>query len=71
MDPLPEPIPEPVATLLSFEDIYRAKAERRKRLAALPFEEKVRLIEKLQEMGRAMRAAREPTALGKDEDAQA
>ena len=71
MDPLPNQIPESVVMLLSFEDIYRAKAERRKMLAALPFEEKVRIMEKLQEMGRAMRAARETVAVAEDEAAQA
>ena len=43
---------------LTLQDIYRAKAERRARLAALPFEEKVLIMEKLQAMGHAMRAAR-------------
>jgi hypothetical protein len=62
MDPLRDPVPDPVVKLLSFEDIYRAKAERRKELAALPFEEKIRIMEKLQEMGRAMRAARKSEA---------
>ena len=64
-------LPEPVVTLLTFEDIYRAKAERRKMLAALPFEEKVCVMEKLQQMGRAMRAARETAATAEDETAQA
>ena len=71
MDTLPNRIPEPVVTLLSFEDIYRAKVERRKKLAVLPFEEKVRIMEKLQEMGRSMRAARETAATAEDKAAQA
>jgi hypothetical protein len=43
---------------ISLSEIYWAKAERRKRLAALPFDEKVRLMEKLQTMGHTLRAAR-------------
>jgi len=43
---------------LNPEDIYRAKAQRRKDLAALSPIEKVRIMEKLQEMGRMLRAAR-------------
>jgi hypothetical protein len=39
-------------------DLYSAKAERRVRLAALPFDEKVRIMEKLQTMGHTLRAAR-------------
>ena len=40
------------------EELFRAKAERRARLAALSFEGKVLIMEKLQAMGHAMRAAR-------------
>lgn len=43
---------------LTLQDIYRAKAERRVRLAALPFDEKVQIMEKLQAMGHTLRAAR-------------
>lgn len=43
---------------ISLHDLYRAKTERRSRLAALPFDEKVRLMEKLQTMGHTLRAAR-------------
>jgi len=43
---------------ISLSDIYRAKAERRTRLAALPFDEKVRIMEKLQTMGHTLRVAR-------------
>ena len=50
---------------LTLQDIYRAKAERRVRLAALPFDEKVRIMEKLQTMGHTLRAAR--GQLAKDE----
>lgn len=42
-----------------FEKIYRAKRERRKQLAALPFEEKILIIEQLQELGQTMIKARE------------
>lgn len=41
------------------EELFRAKAERRARLAALPFDEKVRIMEKLQVMGHALRATRQ------------
>lgn len=44
---------------ISIEDLYRAKAARRRQLAALPIEEKVRIMEKLRAMGRSMRAARQ------------
>ncbi|MEI9897449.1 MAG: hypothetical protein WDN28_27230 [Chthoniobacter sp.] len=43
---------------ISLADLYRAKAERRARLAALPFDEKVRIMEELQTRGRTLRAAR-------------
>lgn len=49
---------------LTLQDIYRAKAERRVRLAALPFDEKVRIMEKLQTMGHTLRAARGQLAKG-------
>lgn len=42
----------------AIEEIYKAKAERRNALAALSLEEKVEIMERLQEMGRAMREAR-------------
>ena len=47
---------------LSLGDIHRAKAERRQRLAALPFDEKVLFMEKPQTMGHALRAARSQLA---------
>lgn len=49
---------------LTLQDIYRAKAERRTRLAALPFDEKVRIMEKLQTMAHTLRAARGQLAKG-------
>lgn len=42
----------------TLEEIYRQKEQRRQELAALPIEEKVRIMEQLQDMGRAMLAAR-------------
>ncbi|HWB59053.1 MAG TPA: hypothetical protein VG733_06165 [Chthoniobacteraceae bacterium] len=42
----------------TLEEIHRAKAARRKALAALPFEEKIRIMEELQKMGRALIEAR-------------
>ena len=43
---------------LTLQDSYRTKAERRARLAGLPFDDKGRIMEKLQTMGRTLRAAR-------------
>ena len=40
------------------EQIHKAKAARRKALAALPYEEKVRIMEQLQQAGKALIAAR-------------
>lgn len=48
----------------TLEEIYAAKAERRKKLSALSIDERVLLMEKLQALGRTMIAARahlEPT----------
>jgi hypothetical protein len=44
--------------IVSRDDIRRAKAERRRQLVALPLEEKVRIMEQLQQVGRTMIAAR-------------
>jgi len=46
-------------TQISLSDLFQAKAERRARLAALPIDEKIRIMEKLQEMGWSLRAARD------------
>ena len=50
----------------TLEDIFAAKQARRKRLANLPIDEKIDLIEKLHELARTMIDAREslrmPTA---------
>lgn len=45
-------------SLTSIQAILQAKAERRRELAALPLAERVRIMEKLQAMGRTMREAR-------------
>jgi len=44
---------------MSVEDLFRAKEERRKRLANLPFEEKIEIVKKLQELSRALKPIRE------------
>ena len=42
----------------TLEEIYAAKRERRKQLAALPVNERVQIIEKLHEFGLLMREAK-------------
>ena len=42
----------------TLEEIYAAKRERRKQLAALPINERVQIIEKLHEFGLLMRKAK-------------
>ena len=42
----------------TLEQIYQAKRERRKQLAALPIQERVQIIEKLHEFGLLMRKQR-------------
>lgn len=44
---------------MTVEDLFRAKDERRKRLANLPFEEKIAIVKKLQNVSRALQPARE------------
>jgi len=39
---------------MTLEDLFRAKEERRKRLASLPFEEKIEIVKKLQDLSRAL-----------------
>ena len=39
---------------MTVEDLFRAKRERRKRLAALPFEEKIAIVKKLQSVSAAI-----------------
>jgi hypothetical protein len=43
---------------MTVEDLFRAKAERRKRLAKLPFEEKILIVKKLQAVSRALAPVR-------------
>jgi hypothetical protein len=43
---------------LTIEDIFRAKEERRQRLAKLPFEEKIKIVKKLQTVSDAMKGER-------------
>ena len=52
----------PIMNPISRDELFLAREERRRRLAELPIEEKVRLIEKLQEAGRTLRAARSELA---------
>ena len=44
-----------MSRLRSIEEIYEAKAQRRKELAALPIGERVRIIEKLRDFAVQMR----------------
>lgn len=41
---------------MTIEDLFQAKEERRKRLANLPFEQKIEIVKKLQSVSRAARA---------------
>jgi hypothetical protein len=41
---------------MTIEDLFCAKNERRKRLARLPFEEKIRIVKRLQTVSRTARA---------------
>jgi ribosomal protein L29 len=41
---------------MTAEDLFRAKKERRQRLARLPFEEKIEIVKKLQPVSRGARA---------------
>ena len=46
---------------MTVEDLFRAKKERRQRLARLPFEEKIEIVKKLQPVSRGARSeARRP-----------
>ena len=46
-------------TKMTREDLFRAKEERRKRLANLPFEEKIAIVKKLNDLSDALRPIRE------------
>ena len=41
---------------MTVEDLFRAKKERRQRLAQLPFEQKIEIVKKMQSVTRAIRA---------------
>lgn len=43
---------------MTVEDLFRAKDERRKRLAKLPFEEKILIVKKLQAVSRSLQPVR-------------
>ena len=44
---------------MKVEDLFRAKEARRKRLADLPFEEKIEIVKQLQELSRSLQPIRE------------
>jgi hypothetical protein len=44
---------------MTVEDLFRAKEARRKRLADLPFEEKIEIVKELQNVSRALKPMRE------------
>jgi hypothetical protein len=48
-----------VPSKLTVEDLFRAKKERRKRMANLPFEEKIEIVKKLQDVSRSLKSSRE------------
>ena len=41
---------------MTVEDLFRAKKERRQRLASLPFEQKIEIVKKLQSVSRTIRS---------------
>lgn len=53
-------------TKMTVEDLFRAKKERRRRLANLPFQEKIEIVKKLQAVARTIRAS-----IGEDLDNRA
>lgn len=44
---------------MTVDDLFRAKEERRKRLANLPFEEKIEIVKKLQVVSRSLKPLRD------------
>jgi hypothetical protein len=48
---------------MTVEDLFRAKEVRRKRLADLPFEEKIKIVKQLQEVSRTLAPIREANSL--------
>ena len=51
---------------MTVEGIFRAKKERRQRLANLPFQEKIEIVKRLQTVARTIRAS-----IGEDRDKRA
>jgi hypothetical protein len=52
---------------ISIEEIFRAKEARRKRLANLPFKEKIKIVERLQTVARTIRKSQEDQMNGANE----
>ena len=50
-------------TKMTREDLFRAKEERRKRLANLPFEEKIAIVKELNDLSLALKPMREANRL--------
>ena len=50
-------------TRMTREDLFRAKEERRKRLANLPFEEKIAIVKKLNDLSLALKPIRDANRL--------
>ena len=44
---------------MTVADLFRAKKERRQRLAQLPFEQKIEIVKKLQSVSHAIQASRD------------
>jgi hypothetical protein len=50
------------------EDLFRAKDARRKRLAKLPFEEKIQIVKKLQAVSRSLASLRDANRAERQRD---
>jgi len=44
---------------MTIDDLFRAKEERRRRLARLPFEQKIEIVKRLQSVARVIKPIRE------------
>lgn len=55
---------------ISIEAIFRAKEERRKELANLPFEEKIEILKRLQTIARTIRKGQEDEMTGENGKSQ-
>jgi hypothetical protein len=64
-------VPEPKPLDQYLRELYAAKEERRRRDAALPFEEKVEIVLELQEASRLMRAGASQALLTRRNDTSA